>query len=112
MIYIVILPLLTKGKLSGVSPLEAMGAGRPVIVSRLACFTDFIEDGKNGLVFNHHADNAVEQLTEQIKKLIDNPKLRYELGEAAYRRAQEFSVESITEQYIRNFEILLADNHG
>ena len=54
----------------------------------------------------------MEQLTEQIKKLIDNPKLRYELGEAAYRRAQEFSVESITEQYIRNFEILLADNHG
>ena len=101
-----------QGETFGVSPLEAMGAGRPVIVSGLACFTDFIEDGKNGLVFNHHADNAVEQLTEQIKKLIDNPKLRYDLGEAAYRRAQEFCVESITEQYIRNFEILLADNHG
>lgn len=75
-------------------------------------FHGFHRRRKNGLVFNHHADNAVEQLTEQIKKLIDNPKLRYELGEAAYRRAQEFSVESITEQYIRNFEILLADNHG
>ena len=62
--------------------------------------------------FHRRRKKRVEQLTEQIKKLIDNPKLRYELGEAAYRRAQEFSVESITEQYIRNFEILLADNHG
>lgn len=100
-----------QGETFGVSPLEAMGTGRPIVVSGLACFKDFIEDGKNGLVFDHHADNAVEQLAGQIKKLIDSSELRYELGMAAYRKAQEFSVENITERYLRNFEHLLCSKH-
>ena len=101
-----------QGETFGVSPLEAMGTGRPVVVSGLACFKDFIEDKKNGLVFDHHADNAVEQLTEQIRRLIDNPQMRYELGMAAYKKAQEFSVDNITEQYIHNFRNLLAESYG
>lgn len=98
-----------KGETFGVSPLEAMCTGCPVVVSSLACFRDFITDGETGLVFDHHAENAVEQLAEKLESYIESAELREKVGRAAYQKAQEFSVEKIAEKYIENFEKLQAD---
>lgn len=99
-----------KGETFGVAPLEAMAVGRCVIVSDLDCFKDFIEDGTTGFIFDHNSENAVMQLSHIMENLIVHPELRQKVGFKAFQRAQEFSIENISEQYIRNFELLIQGN--
>ena len=100
-----------KGETFGVSPLEAMGIGRPVIVSALECFNDFIEDGVNGFVFDHRSPNAVEELASIIEQLMEHPDWRKEIGVEAFRSSRRFSNSHIADQYLSEFKILL-NNHG
>lgn len=64
--------LADKGETFGVAPLEAMGLGIPTIVSGLDCFKDFVTDKVSGLIFDHHAEDAVKQLVDCITYVIDD----------------------------------------
>ncbi len=92
------------GETFGVAPLEAMGLGLVPIVSSLGCFSDFIRNGENGLVYDHRANNASEQLAQCIKKLIDNEYLYKKYSEAAIKISSLFSIQNIAEQYIKELE--------
>ena len=54
--------LAERGETFGLAPLEAMAWGAIPVVSRLACFNDFIMDRVNGLVFDHRAAMPVQDL--------------------------------------------------
>ncbi len=98
-----------KGETFGVAPLEAMAVGRTVIVSKLACFSDFLIDGMNGFVFDHRSDNAISSLSDIIERMILQPDLREQVGRKACQSALKFSVEAIAEKYLHNFEDLLCN---
>ena len=98
-----------RGETFGVAPLEAMGLGLPVIVSKLDCFSDFISDEKNGLVFNHRSENAVEELEAQLLKLLTKPELFSKYSLEGIKTAHQFSVEKIAAKYYKKFEELLND---
>lgn len=100
-----------KGETFGVAPLEAMGIGRPVIVSSLECFQDFVEDQVNGFVFNHRSPAAIQELALIIENLIMNPDLCKEVGLRASETSRKFSNQYIANQYLSEFELLL-DNNG
>jgi glycosyltransferase involved in cell wall biosynthesis len=58
---------------------EALSASLPVIVpSWVGAASDLIVTGETGI---QTKDNSPEALKEAMQKLIDNPKLRYELGQ-------------------------------
>lgn len=100
------------GETFGVAPLEAMALGRPVIVSDLDCFKDFVEDGVNGFVFDHRCETAVALLCIQIERLIKNDKLCRDIGYKASETAMHFSVANIANLYIQDFNGLLSTkNH-
>lgn len=96
-----------KGETFGVAPLEAMGIGRPVIVSSLECFTDFIEDGVNGFVFNHRSSSAIDELATCMERLVKDPELREKMGRKAFESSRIFSNENIADQYLSEFGQLL-----
>jgi len=89
------------GETFGVAPLESMGLGMVPIVSGLKCFEEFIEDGKNSLVFEHRADNAVELLSDRIKFLIDNPRQFETMSLAAIETSKRFDVKTIADMYMK-----------
>lgn len=60
--------------------LEAMACEKPVIVTPVGGITDMIENGKNGLFVNV---NDVNQFTDAISELLDNPEKRIKLGISA-----------------------------
>jgi glycosyltransferase involved in cell wall biosynthesis len=96
-----------KGESFGVAPLEAMACGHAPVVSALACFRDFLEDGRTGLVFDHRAEDAVQQLAQCLKRQLDNPTEHRAMAQSAATIAQRFSVDAIAEQYLADFQSLL-----
>ena len=100
--------LAERGETFGVAPLEAMSHGCPALVSGLACFRDFIEDGENGFVFDHRASRPAEVLAAKIRELIQNPARLTRAAENAAATAQRFTVGRIAGIYLDDFQSLLA----
>lgn len=66
--------------------IEAMAAGRPVIGSRVDGIPYYLEHERTGLLCE---PDSVSSLSEQLDRLLSNPSLRMQLGEAARLRAHE-----------------------
>ena len=82
--------LAEQGETFGVAVAEAMAAGAVPVVSRLGCFTDFVHDGQNGLVFDHAAPDAATQLATTLVRLLRDPDLRRDLGQRARQDARAY----------------------
>jgi glycosyltransferase involved in cell wall biosynthesis len=99
-----------KGESFGVALVEAMSTGLPVVASGLECFLDFVEDGDNGLTFDHRGGNAVVALAQKLDEALDNWPRSLELGRRAHESAQRFSFDRIAKEFISDFELLLSDH--
>ena len=100
--------LAEKGESFGIAPIEAMSQGCPAIVSDLACFRDYMQDGRTGLVFDHRAADAPTALSAQLLRLARDPALRHVLTRAGYAKAWEFTRERVAAMYLEDFQTLLA----
>ena len=90
----------TEAESFGLVAVEAMMAKKPVIGSNHGGLTEIIVNNKTGLLFEPNNEN---ELAQSIQYLINNPKIRIEMGEKGQQRAMEaFSIES----YIKNFQEL------
>ena len=67
---IFIRPSLSEGQ--GISFLEAMAAGLPIIATPVGGIPDFLKDGETGLFCNVHDPKSI---VEQVKRLSNNPVL-------------------------------------
>lgn len=92
-----------KGESFGLAPLEAMAQGCPAIVSDLACFRDFLDDGRTGLVFDHRALDPAATLAAQLTRLANDPALHRQLARAGYAKAREFTRERVAQMYLADF---------
>ena len=95
---IVLVPTVAQEAL-GRTAVEAMGAGKPVIASRLGGLKSTVIDGYTGLLAE--PGNPID-LAEKIERLLDDPQLRLRLGIAGRKRFEhEFTWESIIERHYR-----------
>ncbi|WP_455369469.1 glycosyltransferase family 4 protein [[Eubacterium] cellulosolvens] len=69
-----ILPSL--GEATGLTILESMAAGRPIVASRLPTISEFVVHKKGGILFE---PGNPEKLADSIISLMSNPKLREKL---------------------------------
>ena len=91
-----------RGESFGVAPLEAMGLGLPVVLSDLACFGDYAEDGENCRMF-HRGESAVEECAERLHELLTDDNLRTRLGVSAKYVSERFSAQAVAGRYINKF---------
>jgi glycosyltransferase involved in cell wall biosynthesis len=106
---IVILPY-TDGTQSGI--ISIAGAfKKPVVVTDVGSFSEMVENGKTGLVVPPEDATA---LAEAIIRLVEDDRLRQDMGENAYKTLKEkFSWGDIAQQTLKVYQeaIKLHDTH-
>lgn len=90
----------------GISLIEAMANGRPVVASRVGGMQEIVIEGETGLFFE---PGDADALAESAITLLENPEIRKSMGMAGRRRVQEiFSWDHVTQdllqQYTRTLE--------
>lgn len=78
----------------GLSALEAMAMGIPVIATNVGGLSELIQDKQNGILI---PQNDIDALADESLKLIRNPQLMQQLAVAATERSQQFSFECYKE---------------
>jgi glycosyltransferase involved in cell wall biosynthesis len=97
-----------RGEAFGVAPLDAMAYGCAVVVSRLACFGEFVEPQNNALVFDHRMPNAAGALAMELRQLMADPAIAARLAAAGKETAHRFAISEIAARYLHDFERLRA----
>jgi glycosyltransferase involved in cell wall biosynthesis len=92
------------GESFGIAPLEAMARGVAPVVSDLAVFRDYIEQGSNGLAFNHRAPDAGRLLADALAELLRDKGRRKQMGIHARATAERFSPAAVADSYLSLFE--------
>jgi glycosyltransferase involved in cell wall biosynthesis len=96
-----------RGETFGVAPAEAMATGLPCVVSALTCFRDFVDPGRNALVFDHRASDPVQELTRVLGSMIDDPSMCRALSGLATQIRLRFGYPAIADRFIEDFYELL-----
>jgi glycosyltransferase involved in cell wall biosynthesis len=85
--------------------IEAASSAIPAIASRIYGITDAVEEDVTGLLYQV---GNVDQLTNRMKKFIDDPALRGKMGENARIRAHlDFSKEKVTSATLEYYRAIM-----
>ena len=95
--------LAEQGETFGVAVAEAMAAGAVPVVSKLACFTDFVRHEQNGLVFDHRAPDAAAQLAVSLEQLLRDAALLHRLADAARQDSRHYDYPVYAEALLADF---------
>ena len=94
-----VLPSTTEGLSQAI--LEAMYMELPVVATRAGGNPDLVKEMENGLLFD---DENIDELAQQLSKILDNPELSKKLSAGAKYTAQHtFSIDRTIENYIDYF---------
>lgn len=86
----------------GLVILESMVHKTPVVVTRKGGVSTIVKDGVNGILVRPKSSNEIAQ---KVNLLIENEKLRYKMGENAYRTVVErFNWDKIADKFYHLYE--------
>ena len=88
----------------GMTIVEAMSCGLPVVTFETGGVSEIVENGKSGFVVEYKNG---EKLLKALEKLIDDDELREKMAENAINASKKFSSERMALEYLRLYEELL-----
>ncbi len=87
----------------GMTTIEAMSLGLPVITPQFGPQQEIIEEGKSGI---HFEPNIATNLAEKLKYLIEHPQKRKMLSKNAEERVELFSEKRMHRNMLRTLEMV------
>jgi 1,2-diacylglycerol 3-alpha-glucosyltransferase len=82
---------------------EAMSSGLPVLAVRDRVFEQFIDSGKNGIL----VEKNIDIFNQSLQKLLDDDKLRLNMGKKAREKIEKYSLEEIAKKFENLYKELL-----
>jgi len=95
------------GETFGLAALEAMSRGCLTLVSDLACFKDFINEGLNAFSFNHRADEPEQALSQKLNTIIQAYNTRNTVSKKAVATATVYSPQIVSKEFLKDFEAII-----
>ncbi len=96
--------LASKSEGFGLSVLEAMAAGLPIIATRVGGISEIIDDGVTGLLIKPETPQAI---VDKLDQLLENPRFSERISEAALHHVrQKFSIEKMVQDYSKFYQEL------
>jgi glycosyltransferase involved in cell wall biosynthesis len=93
-------------ELLGLSVLEAMACGTPVVASRLGGLREVVHDGETGFLVTPGDEN---QLRDRLARLLEDPALARRMGENARQLAvEQFTWDACARRCLEAYEEMLA----
>lgn len=83
----------------GISPVEAMSHGLPVIALKSGGLKETVIDGKNGYLFNDLSEESLSEKINAFEKLSDKEKK--EMKKTARRESEKYSEENFKSQILK-----------
>jgi glycogen(starch) synthase len=99
---VLVLPSKTEGW--GLSLMEAMACGKPVVASNAGGIPELVRDRTDGILVR---PGDVRGLADSIIELLKNPDLRVKMGKNGRKRVQEFSWDETAKVVLREYEAVL-----
>lgn len=94
----------------GITAIEAMATGRPVIATSVGGLKEVVEERKTGLLV---PPGSARELAEAVVTLLQDEALRREMGRRAREVAEErYSWSIVSEQIVRVYEEVLSESRG
>jgi len=100
---IYVLPAISRGENFGISALEAMACGTPVVASKLPGVMELVTD-ECGIKVQ---PKDILELAGGINRLIANPNLKDSMGRAAIKNAEKYNWKHIAGRVLQIYEELL-----
>jgi glycosyltransferase involved in cell wall biosynthesis len=91
----------------GLTPLEAMACGKPVVAAADGGPREFIKDWVDGVLVEPNNSNSY---AEAVIRLLQNPSLSQSVGEAAAKKARSYTWTSMATRVSRIYQALITSN--
>jgi glycosyltransferase involved in cell wall biosynthesis len=89
----------------GLTMVEAMASGIPVVATRTAAIPEVVNDGETGFLAT---PRDVEDMTSRVVELLKNPEQRHAMGLRALQASKRFDVNRTVEAYLDWYREILA----
>jgi glycosyltransferase involved in cell wall biosynthesis len=93
-----------QSELLGLTMLESMATGTPVVCTNVGALPEYEVDGVTGFVI---PPNEPEQLRSRLEQLLGDPQLAAEMGKAGNAYVQQYTWERVADGYAAEYQRLL-----
>ncbi|MFX1466656.1 MAG: glycosyltransferase family 4 protein [Promethearchaeota archaeon] len=91
----------------GISILEAMASGKPIVATNVGGIPYIVRNGKNGIIVKQ-GDH--EGLAEAIKRLLSNSELQKQMGETGLQLSKKYEWDNVVSQVEQLYQKVLASH--
>jgi glycosyltransferase involved in cell wall biosynthesis len=92
-----------KSELLGLTLLESMAVGTPVVCTAVGGMPEYVDEGNTGFIV---PPGDVGQMRRRIKQLIDDPALATRMGRAGHEAVQKYSWERVAAEVMTEYRAL------